>query len=167
MKNYTHKTCCFLGPADIPKCDEQKIVTRVRYLLQPLIRQGVVFFGVGGRTGFDMFIAEYLLNQRDYYRQNIKVISVLPYPEWRQHWRNEEIRREDEILRLSDKVTYVSQTDGREAARRHVQKLVNESGYCVCFCNSMKGETADAVRYAMKQRLSVFNASSWDISQLK
>ena len=39
--------CCFIGHRDIPKCDEQKIVTRVNYLFYRLMEEGVRYCGVG------------------------------------------------------------------------------------------------------------------------
>ncbi len=57
--------CSYETDDNIPKCDEQKILTRVHYHLEPLMANGVKFFGVGGAVGFDMIVAEYLLDLRD------------------------------------------------------------------------------------------------------
>ena len=160
-------TCCFTGHQNIPKCDEQKILTRVHYHLRPLIANGVKYFGVGGAVGFDMMVAEYLLDLRDWDGKRIKIISVLPFPEWREKWNEDEIRRQNEIMRRSDKVTYVRDSYCKDVYLIRDRKLVDESGYCISYCNRTTGGTAYTVRYAMKKGLQVFNASSWDLSQLK
>lgn len=163
---YASQTCCFTGHRNIPKCDEQKILTRVHYHLQPLMANRVKYFGVGGAVGFDMIVAEYLLDLRDRQGKKIKIISVLPFPEWREKWNEDEIRRQDEIMRRSDKVTFVRDAYCKDVYLIRDRKLVDESGYCISYCNRRTGGTAYTVRYAMKKGLQVFNASSWDLGQL-
>lgn len=163
---YTSMTCCFTGHRNIPKCDEQNILTRVHYLLQPLLQNGVKYFGVGGAVGFDMIVAEYLLDLRDRQGKKIKIISVLPFPDWREKWNKDEIWRQDQIMRRSDKVTFVRDAYCKDVYLIRDRKLVDESGYCISYCNRRTGGTAYTVRYAMKQGLQVFNASSWDLNQL-
>ncbi len=160
-------TCCFTGHRNIPRCDEEKIITRVRYLLQPLMDSGVQYFGVGGAVGFDMIVAEYLIDLRDRQGKKIKIISVLPFPEWREKWSEEDKQRQDRIMKLSDKVTFVREEYCKDVYLIRDRKLVDESGYCISYCNRRAGGTAYTVRYAMKKGLQVFNASSWDLAQLK
>ena len=166
MGQYSSLTCCFTRHRDIPKCDEQKILTRVHYLLQPLLDKGVRYFGVGGAVGFDMIVAEYLLDLRDRQGKKIKIISVLPFPDWREKWNEIDICRQDEIMNRSDKVTFVRDTYCKDVYLIRDRKMVDESGYCISYCNRRTGGTAYTVRYAMKKGLQVFNASSWDLSQL-
>ena len=160
-------TCCFTGHQDIPKYDEQKIITRVRYLLKPLLQAGVRYFGVGGAVGFDMIVAEYLLHLRDDLQQDIRIISVLPFPEWRAKWNEDQIRRQDEIMRRSDKVSFVSDAYHKGVYLLRDRKLVDESLYCISYCHRTTGGTAYTVRYAMQKGLYVYNAGSWDLRQLK
>ena len=81
-------------------------------------------------------------------------------------WGEEEIRRQDEIMRRSDKVTYFMESYCKDVYLIRYRKLVDESGYCISYCNRLTGGTAYTVRYAMKQGLQVYNASSWDLRQL-
>ena len=160
-------TCCFTGHQDIPRWEEQKVLTRVRYLLRPLLAGGVRYFGVGGAVGFDMIVAEYMLDLRDRDQSRIKIISVLPFPEWREKWTDEQKRRQDEIMRRSDKVTFVRDAWCKDVYLIRDRKLVDESAYCISYCNRRTGGTAYTVRYAMKKGVPVYNASSWDINQLR
>ncbi len=166
MSDLASKTCCITGHRDIPVYDEQKILTRVRYIVEPLIREGVVYFGVGGAVGFDMFVTEYLLSLRDHYAKKISIISVLPYPGWRDNWPEEMKKREERILCRCNKITYVGREPSRFIYFERDRKLVDGSGYCVCYCNRMTGGTAYTVRYAMSKGVKVFNAGSWDLRQL-
>lgn len=166
MGDYSSVTCCFTGHRNIPKCDEHKILTRVHYHLEPLMENGVKYFGVGGAVGFDMIVAEYLLDLRDRLGKKIKIISVLPFPEWREKWNEDEIRRQDEIMRRSDKVTFIRDAYCKDVYLIRDRKLVDESGYYISYWNRRTGGTAYTVRYALKKGLQVFNASSWDLGQL-
>ena len=79
------QTCCLTGHRKIPPGEERKIMVRARNILLRLIRDhNVRYFGVGGAVGFDMLAAEYLLNLKAHEEQQIKIISVLPYPAWRE-----------------------------------------------------------------------------------
>lgn len=166
MADFKSRTCCFTGHRDIIPGDYQKILTRVGYILSPLIQNGVSFFGVGGAVGFDMIAAEYLIDLRDRQGKKIKIISVLPYPDWRKQWSEEQIARQDIIMKKSDKVVFVRQEYSRDVFLVRDRRLVDESSYCISYCNRRTGGTAYTVRYALKNGLQVFNASSWDLKQL-
>lgn len=167
MPDFRAQTCCFTGHRNIDPGDEQKIITRVKYILQDLMAKGVVYFCVGGAIGFDMIVAEYLIDLRDRQGKKIKIISVIPWPGWMEKWNDEQRRRQDRILKKSDKVVYVNQEYVKDVYLIRDRHLVDGSGYCVSYCTRRSGGTAYTVRYAFKQGLEVQNASSWDIRQLK
>lgn len=159
-------TCCFTGHRDLPRYEEQKVLTRVRYLLNPLLDRGVKYFGVGGAMGFDMLAAEYLLNLRDNGGKRISIISVLPFPGWRKDWPEAEKERQEQIMKRSDKVTFVAEADSPGVYLLRDRKLVDGSACCISYCHRTTGGTAYTVRYAMKKGIPVYNASSWDLRQL-
>ena len=161
------KTCCFTGHRDLEPWEEPKVRTRLRYCVMPLIADGVVYFGVGGARGFDMLAAEYMLHVRDELQKRIKIISVIPYPEYRADWPEEAVRRQDEILRRSDKVVCACPEEQKGAFLLRDRKLVDESAFCICYCHRMTGGAAYTVRYAMAQGIPVYNTSSWDLRRLK
>ena len=166
MPDFKMKTCCFTGHRDIAPGDVPKILGRVREILEPLIQNGVSFFGVGGAVGFDMIAAEYLIDLRDNHEKSIKIISVLPFPDWRSKWTAEQFARQETIMKKSDKTVFVQREYSKDVYLARDRKLVDESGFCISYCNRKIGGTAYTVRYAMKKGLCVYNASSWDINQL-
>lgn len=167
MADLRSQTCCFTGHRNIGPGDEQKIITRVKYIVQELMTKGVVFFGVGGAVGFDMLVAEYLIDLRDKQGKKIKIISVLPYPGWTEKWTDDQIRRQERIIKKSDKVVFVSKEYTKDVFLIRDRHLVDHSGYCISYCTRRSGGTAYTVRYAFKQGIEVHNASSWDVRQLK
>lgn len=58
-------TCCFTGHHDLPIGMDEEILRRVYVCLEPLLKEGVRYFGVGGALGFDTLMAEKLLELRE------------------------------------------------------------------------------------------------------
>ena len=164
------QTCCLTGHRIIPPGEESKIMVRARNLLLRLIREkNVRYFGVGGAVGFDMLITEYLLNLKAHKEHQLKIISVLPWPGWREteDWTDLLRMREDRILTRCDKVVYVRPEYEKNVFLLRDRKLVEGSAYCVSYCNRPRTGTAYTVRYALDHGVKVFNASSFDVRMLK
>ena len=51
-------TCCFTGHRNLPATQAEEIWQRVYAYLEPLLEEGVRYFGVGGALGFDTLVAE-------------------------------------------------------------------------------------------------------------
>ena len=163
------QTCCLTGHRVIPPGETKKIMVRAQNILLRLIREkNVRFFGVGGAVGFDMLTAEYLLDLKAHKERQLKIISVLPYPAWREteDWTDELRRREDLILRACDKVVYVRPEFENGVFLLRDRKLVDGSAYCVSYCNRPRTGTAYTVKYALDRGVKVFNASSRSLKDL-
>ena len=163
------QTCCLTGHRIIPPGEKEKIMVRARNILLRLIRErNVRYFGVGGAVGFDMLATEYLLNLKAHQEHQLKIISVLPYPAWREteDWTDELREREERILRACDKVVYVRPEYEKSVFLLRDRKLVEGSAYCVSYCNRPRTGTAYTVKYAMDHGVKVFNASSFSLKNL-
>ena len=168
------KTCAFTGhrPEKMPWGKDEngplgiEFKFRLREALEYLIGQGYTDFLSGGARGFDMLAAEYMLNLRDRDRNRIRIISVLPFPGYTAAWAEEDRRRQEEIMRRSDKIVWVSPENRRGVYLERDRKLVDGSAYCICYCHRTTGGTAYTVRYARKQGIPVMNSSSWDLREL-
>ncbi len=116
-----------------------------------------------------MLITEYLLNLKAHKEHQLKIISVLPWPGWREteDWTDLLRMREDRILTRCDKVVYVRPEYEKNVFLLRDRKLVEGSAYCVSYCNRPRTGTAYTVRYALDHGVKVFNASSFDIRMLK
>ena len=163
------QTCCLTGHRVIPPGEEKKIMVRAKNILLRLIREkNVRFFGVGGAVGFDMLASEYLLNLKAHDEHQIKIISVLPYPAWREteDWTDELRAREEKILQASDKVVYVRPEYEKSVFLLRDRKLVDGSAWCVSYCNRPRTGTAYTVKYALDHGVKVYNASSFSLRNL-
>lgn len=78
-------TCCFTGHRILPAGQEEEIWRRVYACLEPLLEEGVRYFGVGGALGFDTLVAEKLLALRESHTQ-IRIILVQPFLGYQRRW---------------------------------------------------------------------------------
>ena len=115
-----------------------------------------------------MLASEYLLDLKAHDEHQIKIISVLPYPAWRETEDcTDELRaREEKILLGSDKVVYVRDEYEKNVFLLRDRKLVDGSAWCVSYCNRPRTGTAYTVRYALDHEVKVYNASSFSLRNL-
>ena len=151
------KACCFTGHRDLPKGEAERLTEKARALILLLIQEGFTEFRVGGAVGFDMIMAELLLRQRDEKKQEIRIISVIPFPSWRAKWSSEEIRRQNMILEKSDEVIFVRQHNCQGIYMIRNRALADGAQVCIAYCNWPKGGTAWTVRYAKQNGLRTYN----------
>lgn len=149
-------TCCFTGHRELPAGREGEIWRHVLARLEPLMDQGVRYFGVGGALGFDMLAAEEFLALRDRGRC-LKVILVLPFPGYRRYWLPAQEERAARVEARADKVVWCSREPSREAFLLRNRRLVDGSAYCIAYCTRPYGGSAYTLRYAQKQGLRVWN----------
>ena len=162
-----NETCCFTGHRDIPAKDAEEVRESVRNLVLSLVSSGVTTFVVGGAMGFDMLSAELLISLRDDEGLPIRLVSELPFPQWREKWPPAETRRQDQIMEKSDEVRFAAGAHSRDAYLTRDRLMVDGSCCCVAYCRRFGGGTAYTVRYALKQGLKVYNTADWDLSQLR
>lgn len=166
MKDFKSQTCCFTGHREIPEREEAEILARVKSRIDQLIMDSVLFYGVGGALGFDTMMAEYMIERRNHDKR-IKIIEVLPFPEYRSWWTADQKRKAAVIDSQMDKIVYYYGKGSREAYLGRNRHLVDGSGYCVSYCTRPTGGTAYTVKYARNKGLTVWNMSSFDIGSIK
>lgn len=161
------ETCCFTGHRDIPAQEEAAVRSRLREQIPDLLEKGYNTFLVGGARGFDMLAAEVLLDLREKEGKDLRLFSVLPFPEWREFWPDESFAREERILKASDQVSFSAEKINRRAYLDRDRKMVDESSLCIAWCTRRSGGTAYTIRYALKNGIRVMNLANWDIRKLK
>lgn len=150
------KVCCFTGHRILSK-PKNEIQGVLREVIEGLINEGVCYFGNGGALGFDTLAAQTVLDLKEQY-PHIKLIMVLPCKDQTKMWKENDIKMYEYILSQADKVRYESETyyDGCMLDRN--RRLVDSSGYCICYHNGkQRGGTAYTVRYATAQGLKIRN----------
>ena len=160
------ETCCFTGHRKIRKEDEAAIRAKIREQVLPLLEQRVSAFMVGGAMGFDMLAAETLLDMREKEGKELRLVSALPFLQWRENWPREAVVREDRILQGSDEILISAGSYSRQSYLHRDRRMVDASCVCVAYCTRRGGGTAYTVRYAIRRGVPVVNIADWDIGQL-
>jgi uncharacterized phage-like protein YoqJ len=140
-----NKTCFFTGHRAL---DEKKV--------RPLVRDEIIkaykssghcrFFGAGGALGFDMIAAEEVLAAR-YLYPDIRLILVLPYPDYMRRWKPEDQKRMNDIIFSADKVVYVSSSYSKDAYLARNRRMADCSSRCICYKTKETGGTAYTLSY--------------------
>lgn len=107
-------TCCFTGHRNLPLGQEEETWKRVYACLNPLLEQGVRYFGVGDALGLNTLVAEKLpaLRKR---RPQIRIILVQPFLGYYGRWPLVRQARAAAVEARVDKEVVCCQTPSREA----------------------------------------------------
>lgn len=151
-------TCCFTGHRNLPIGQEEEIWKRVYACLEPLLEEGVRYFGVGGALGFDTLVAEKLLMLRKS-RPEIRIILVQPFPDYQSRWTPAQQARVAAVEARVDKVVVCCQTPSREAFLARDRHLVDGSSCCIAWCTRATSGTAYTLHYAQRKGLRVWNVA--------
>lgn len=166
MKRSKERSCFFTGHRAIPADALPTLMDKIDYYLIPLIKLGITNFYVGGALGFDTLAAQHILDlKRNEYPQ-IKLISVIPFPEWTTHWSKEDQECAQRILEASDEVIYTRHCYTRDAYFAKNRYLVDHSSYAIAYCSRNDGGTAYTLKHAKSTGSKIFNTGEMDIRNL-
>lgn len=147
------QTCCFTGHRRLP-AEPEELFYRLTKTVEQLAGEGIRYFGVGGALGFDELAARVVLSLQGQHPQ-LRLILVLPCPDWDDRWPEEDRRRYARLCEQANKVIVVSDQYEPGCMQRRNRYLVDNSCTCVCFCRSDTGGTAYTLSYAQKQGLRI------------
>lgn len=78
----------------------------------------------------------------------------------------EQQRHAEKIDKQVDKIVYAAKEPSRGVYLLRDRHLVDCSAYCISYCTRNTGGTAYTVKYALEHGVTVYNASSFDVSAL-
>ena len=150
------QTCCFTGHRILSAHEKARIPAKLDSILLPLIERGVRVFWIGGALGFDTVAAEHLLNLKKQYPQ-LMICLALPFEGYRNRWSETQKSRAANIDTQTDHIVYCSHTSSKSAFLQRNRYMVDQSHYCIAYCNRSTGGTAYTLRYAQRKGLIVQN----------
>ena len=156
------ETCCFTGHRKILQSDEETLPMRLDATVRELYERGVRHFRCGGALGFDTLSAITVLRLRTE-APDARLVLVLPCRGQAAGWSAGDRQLYERILARADEVVYASVEYSRESMMIRNRALVDGSGVCVAYMNSVTGGTAYTVRYAKRSFAEVINLGSLDI----
>ena len=151
------KTCCFTGHRELPTNIYEAVKEETKQKVQTLIDNGYTDFICGGAEGYDILAAAVvLMKKRENPDSTVRLHIFLPYSHGTRGKDESERKLYDMTLagaysvrNISDKYHYRCMQDRNEA-------MVNESSYCIAFCDKPRGGTANTVKYALKRKKYVY-----------
>lgn len=150
------KTCCFTGHRRIPPEDIPFITHALQTEIENQIRQGVLYFGIGGAIGFDTLAALCVLALKEKYH-SIRLILVLPCRGQEKFWSKAQQTLYLYILKQADKAVFLSDSYYRGCMQKRNRYLVDHSDLCICYLTNFTGGTKYTVDYCIKKEIPVIN----------
>ena len=149
-------TACFTGHRHIPTNELEVVSAELEKTIRELIRDGYLFFAVGGALGFDTLVAQTVLRLKGEFHE-IKLFLVLPCLTQTRGWDKADVKVYEEIKAAADNVIYTSYEYTRGCMFKRNRKLVDISNVCVCFLRQLTGGTAYTVKYAKAKNMQIIN----------
>lgn len=138
-----NRTCFFTGHRTL---NEKKIRPLVRSEIEKAYSLGYIYYGAGGALGFDSLAAEEVLAAKQLHPE-ICLILVLPYPDYKNKWKMEDIARMENIMKKADKVVHVQNSYSKDAYLARNRRMADYSSRCICYKEKDRGGTAYTLAY--------------------
>ena len=131
-----------------PLCNALK--SRLREVIEQLIKDGADCFFSGMARGTDMWCAEIVLELKKIY-PNIKLTAIIPCRTQTKGWTAEEKQRYENIARECAAVVCVSESYTKNCMMKRNRALVNCCDLLIAVFDGQKGGTANTVSYAQSK----------------
>lgn len=151
------RCCCFTGHRP-EKLDfsEEEIKKRLYKEIQKAIESGITIFFTGMARGTDLWAGQMVLKwkKRD---PEIKLVCVVPYPEFEKGWKESWQLQYRDIIENSDYKVLVSRTYHPGCFQKRNRWMVDHAGLVIAAYNGHPGGTRNTLLYAEKKKVKVRN----------
>ena len=151
--------CCFTGHRKIIGVDVEALSAVFDKVIDRLIKGGVDTFISGGAIGFDIYAALKIIEKKREYPR-LRLHLYLPCRQQAERWGSEDKDAYGYIIESADKVIYTSEKYTRACMLYRDRRMVDDSDFCVAFCQRSKGGTAYTLEYAMSKNKRTINVAS-------
>ena len=158
MVDLKSKSCCFTGHRKLPYGQEAEIMAKTEAEIRIFLSGGINRFLLGGAIGYDTEVAKLLFRLKNECC-GIKVVLIYPFDGYTDRWNDAQKAEYAKLLPQYDKVIKASERSGREAYLLRNRMLVDNSAWCIAYCQKQRSGTAYTVRYAKAQGMAVTNTA--------
>lgn len=151
--------CCFTGHRHIHGVDMQELSGVFDNVIDRLVAGGVDTFISGGAIGFDIYAALKIIERKREYPR-IRLHLYLPCRDQTQRWSGSDREAYGYMLENADKVIYTSEKYTRECMLYRDRRMVDDSDFCVAFCQRAFGGTAYTLNYARSKDIRIVNLAT-------
>ena len=128
--------------------------TDLKKLIICAIKNGYNYFISGMAIGIDLICAETIIElKKDY--TNIMLECAIPCLEQTKYWNNEYKVRYENVLKNSDKITYVSKNYSSFCMNKRNKYMVDNSNILLAFWNGENGGTKNTIMYAKQNGVKI------------
>ena len=151
-------TCCFTGYREF-EITEKEIRNRAHVsILFAMHSKGITHFICGGATGFDMIAVEIIMELKK--KNNITLEIALPFKEQDKYYSKEQKQRFAQILKNADKITILSETNGRASYAKRNRYMVDNSSLVIgLFDGRQSGANLSMLLYAQQLKTDILTIS--------
>ena len=150
------RTVCFTGHRNIEKRDAVAMPSKLKAVIENLIKRGAVSFRTGGAMGFDTVAALCVLELREKY-PHISLDLILPCKNQAERWSPENTRVYLYVIKNASSVSYVAEQYHAGCMHERNRRLVDSSDVCVAYCKKSSGGTAYTLSYAEGRKIEIIN----------
>ena len=130
------------------KIDMEKMLIRA-------IECNYCYFISGMALGIDIIFAEIILKLQNIYK-NIKLECAIPCLNQTELWKEKDKIRYNKILKMCDKITYVSNSDYYKGCMEKRNKyMVDNSDLIIAIWNGSNSGTKNTIDYAKQKKLKI------------
>lgn len=155
-------TCCFTGhrwqklPWGENEEDERCVAMKVklREEIVNAINKGYIYFISGMALGFDIMVAEMILELKKEYPQ-IKLIGALPCKDQYKVWKPYQIARYKNVLAKCDNVRCLYDKYQDKCMLERNDYMLNNSSLVIALYNGLSGGTKSTISKAQKMELDI------------
>jgi len=148
------KTICFTGHRNLEH-SEKEIKARLSTYIESFIKNDYTHFIVGGALGFDMLVAELLIELKNEFPR-ITLEIAIPCLDHTLRWNKSQKERYDNILQNADTKTLITQTYNIYSYQLRNKYMVNHSDIVIAYYNGKPSGTKNTICYTKKQGKEIF-----------
>ncbi len=145
-------SCCFTGhrPEKL-KDSAENIRRKLKRAIEDAIEDGFIIFISGMARGIDLWAAELVIEQKQYFPQ-IQLICAILFRGFEQGWSRNWQEQYNKILREADKVYYLSAWFSKEVYQIRNEWMINHASMVIAYYSGIAGGTRNTLVYAQKQK---------------
>lgn len=119
---------------------------------------GEFIFRDGMALGFDIWMAEEILDLRDNEGYNVKLYCDIPCKNQHIRWNQKDQLKYHRVLKRADKIKYVTDSEyTRDCMIKRDKHMVDNVDMVLALCNGSKSGTLTTINYALSKSKYVIN----------
>lgn len=149
-------TCCFSGHCILSEIEISALRRDLTKRVDALLDRGVHTFITGGAIGFDMLVADILVDKKNS-GTNLCFVLAIPCPDHTKNWSGENKAHFMMLLEQADEIQYVSKEYHEGCMKTRNFYMVDRSAYCICASRKARSGSAQTMNYARQRGKRVTN----------